>query len=181
MVKINKALNLVIPVRKDDEVYYVYSAPIRREAFEKYFLVLTKAYTELAGNGLLSQGARISTLMLKQVADDLGKSHHATEILQEIRRLSNVIACAPSGWESIPLNVAVERELIDPDDVFEIEGHQVFFTLISLVPTKNQAEEMLSHLPDMLGWLLTSSTPMEYIAGLPTLTETANTGKSRKA
>ena len=120
MVAINKALNLVIQVQAEDESYYVHAAPIRREAFEKYFMVMTKAYTDLAANGLLSQGARISAMMLKQVAEDLDKSEHAAELLQEIRRLSNVIIATPKGWESIPLAVAVERELIDADDVFDL-------------------------------------------------------------
>lgn len=177
MVAINKALNLVITVESDEETFYVHSTPILREAFEKYFFIMTKAYAEIAGNGLISQGDRISSLMLTEVAEEMGKLQQAKELLQEIRRLSNVIMATPKGWETIPLDVACGRNLIDDDAVLEIESHLVFFTLISQVLSKKNAAGLLSQLKVFLQWSLTPSTPMEFITGLQTSTETVNIGE----
>ena len=72
-MKIDKKLNLVIPIETDDGTLYVHSMPIRREIFDTYFLVLSKTFAAIHGEGLGEiAGPRVAALILKKIAMDTG-------------------------------------------------------------------------------------------------------------
>jgi len=100
-MKLDKALNLVIPIDQDEGRIYVHSTPISLEVFEKYFLAISKTFAAIYSEGLnVLAGPRVAALMLRRVSDDLGLD---TGLIDEIRRLSNVIV---SG-KAVPLEVAL--------------------------------------------------------------------------
>ena len=70
-MKINRALNLVIPVELESGTVYIHSTPISREVFEEFYLVISKTFTRIFTEGLGAiGGARIANLMLRDVAKE---------------------------------------------------------------------------------------------------------------
>ena len=73
-MKINKAMNIVVPVDIDGVECFVHSTPISFEVFEKYFLVISKTFSEIYSQGLSHVAApRVASLLLKKCAKDLGE------------------------------------------------------------------------------------------------------------
>ena len=105
-MRINKALNLVIPV--DWEMggqIFVHSTPISREVFEQYFLVISKTFAAIFSQGLGAvAGPRIAYLMLKKTAEDMGlwagPAGVGAGLMNEMIRLSNVIMPDEKGCKS---------------------------------------------------------------------------------
>ena len=154
-MKLNKALNLVIPVETDNGIIYVHSTPISRAIFEQYFLVISKTFSGIFSHGLGAlAGPRIAYLMLKQTAQELGmwEGQQGVEkgLINEIIRLSNIVITGENGWETIPLDTAIKHGKIDSDTLSEVEGELVFFTCISCMNKANQALMILETVSDQL-------------------------------
>lgn len=181
-MKINRALNLVIPVETENGQLYVHSTPISREIFEQYFLVISKTFASIFSQGLGAiSGPRIAYLMLKQTALELGVWHgecgvHAG-LVNEIIRLSNVLVSSSKGWKSIPLHTAIQKELIDSDTIAEIEGELVFFTCVSMMNKKSQIEGIMDTVNGLWGSQITSLESMVFMSSLMTSTEVENSGE----
>jgi hypothetical protein len=177
-MKIDKALNLVCPVDSDNGMVYIHSMPIGREVFERYFMVISKTFAALFSEGLNTvAGPRVAAMLLKKIAIEMGEwdGEAGVEIglMGEIRRLSNVAIPGPSGWSTVPLNVAVSREFIDQRDVDEAEGAIVFFTCISLMSKRNEAAYFVRMMCELWSTQTTSLSTTAYAASLPMLTATA--------
>lgn len=176
-MKINKALNLVIPVQRDDGEVFVHAMPISREVFERYFLVISKTFARIYGEGLnLIAGPRIAGLMLKQVATEMGVWDGADGIeiglMSEIRRLANVVLPGVKGWETIPLQEALDKKYFDADDVSEIEGAIVFFILVSAMHKKAEIQDFMSGIEHLWGTRSELSNCTAFAASLPISTAT---------
>ena len=133
-MKINRALNLVIPIDSEKGQLYVHSTPISREIFEQHFLVISKTFASIFSQGLGAIcGSRIAYLMLKQTAEDMGiwngVSGVKAGLVNEIIRLSNVVMPSSKGWKTIPLYTAIEKGNLDSETIAEIEGELIFFYL----------------------------------------------------
>lgn len=132
-MKIDERLNLVLPLYRDADPYaWVHSVPISREMFEAHYKLLNRAFTALMNEGQFS--GRVAHLLFRDVAKDLaGRAAEgerlAAPVLNEIRRLSNIALATPKGWETLPLDDALSRHLIDADDVAEVLSALVFFTV----------------------------------------------------
>jgi len=71
-MKINKKLNLVMGLDDGDGgTFHVYSVPIAREVFERYYLPLSRVFTEIMTLNLLVIGPTVAYNMLRDVAMDL--------------------------------------------------------------------------------------------------------------
>lgn len=92
---INERLHFVVPIYADDGdtiSAYVHSAPISREVFEAHFLLISKTFTAFHTEGLgFLGGPRVASLMLNKVAEKIGDQTGAIALMNEIRRLSNVL------------------------------------------------------------------------------------------
>jgi hypothetical protein len=176
-MKINRALNLVVPVELENGMAYVHSTPIAKVVFEEFYLVISKTFTRIFSEGLGAVGgARIAHLMLKETAgNDLPRVQQG--LINEIFRLSNVLTATPNGWKSLPLQTAVDSNVISEDDLSEIMGELVFFMCVSSVNKKSQIEDMMSAVNGLWGSSTTQLDCTAYMSSLQTSTVEGSIGK----
>jgi len=177
-MKIDRNLKLVMPIERG----WVHSMPISRHVFEKYFLPISKAFTRIYAAGLGSMtGPRVAAMMLRKVAEEDGvwEGQDGVEngLMNEIRRLSNVVMTGEKGWETIPYYDALRQKLLDEDEVSEVENALVFFTLASAMHRKNELAAILTSATRFWGGATSSLTLMAFVESLPTSTPEENTGE----
>lgn len=183
-MRIDKKLNLVIPVYGDDEKtprVYVHSTPVGTDIWEKYWEPVSLAFTRVMTGGHGSVGGpRIADKMLRKVAMELGvwDTPDGVErgLIAEIHRLTLVLAPADKGWETIPFDEAKKRAVLSPEDAAEIEGALCFFCLIYLMHRKSIRQQMLEVAMQLWGAQIESLGSTEFTNSLPTSTEGASTG-----
>lgn len=184
-MKINTALNLVISLVDDeDNIYaYVHSTPISYEVFEANYQLISRTYTEIMRNGadlMNVTGPKIASIVLADVAKGMaGAAGNAGLIsaafLAEVRRLSNVIMPKGDGWEPVPFQAALDRKMLQIEDVREVESVLIFFTSCwHLLPKKLRAG--LATVVPVWGGQTSSSSIMDFIASLPTSKKVATIG-----
>ena len=178
-MRINRALNLVIPVETDSGQIYVHSTPISRDIFEQYFMAISKTFAAIFSQGLgVVSGPRIAYLVLKQKAMEAGNWAGADGVemglVNEIIRLTNVIVPGDKGgWTTMPLASAISRNLIDADILAELEGELIFFTVVSLTAKRTQVASMMDTVNGLWGSESTAFSCTEYLNSLQTSTATA--------
>ena len=84
------------------------------------------------------------------------------------------------GWETLPFDVAVKREILDEDEEAETLSSLVFFTAISKVAPKDLKNSFLEMAGALRNWELSSLDSTGYMNGLPILTKKEPTGKKAK-
>src|SRR5215469_15371938 len=129
-MRFDRRLNLVIPVDTTAGEVQVFSTPIGRPTFERYYRVLARAWSVVATMGGVASGPRVAAMELRQTAidvgtwDDVGSDVGVQRgLLEEIRRLTNVLVPRSrddgGGWEMIPLMDAVRAGTLDEEDLSE--------------------------------------------------------------
>jgi hypothetical protein len=181
-VKLNRKLNLVLDVETENGTVHVHSVPIGREIFEDNFLPISRAFTAVYTNGLGPvTGPRVAALLLRQEAQTLGVWERTQQsLMAEIYRLTNVVAPGPSGWETMPFDVAKKRGIIDINDAAEVENCIVYFTCASLIHLKAELTVAMEGLSTLWGAQTTSSNVTEYTRSLPISTQEETTGENAK-
>ncbi len=180
-MKIDKALNLIVDVENEDgQIIRVHSMPLLRETFERYFLVLSKTFSAIVGEGLGAiSGPRVAALMLKRIAMDMGEWEGVAGVenglLVEIRRLSNVIMPTDTGWQSVPFQDAIAHQYLSAEDIEEVENIIVFFILNSAMHRQARKQVFINAGAQLWGALTTSLSVTEYRNSLPISTETGIT------
>jgi hypothetical protein len=191
-MKIDKNLNLVITLdRGEDDKVHVYHTPILRATFERYYRVISKVMTDIyAENLTFFSGPAVCSLMLKDTAEHMlradgsglnwweGPDGVKDGLVEEIRRLTNVLVLGSNGWEVIPYTTALKRDVFTEDEAAEVEGSIAFFTFSSRMKTNPVMNRGLLAAASMLEWELTSSSLMEYRTSLMTLIEDESIGES---
>jgi hypothetical protein len=137
-MKIDRKLNLVQKFESGGTSIYVHSTPISRVVWEEYFEVIAKTYSKIFSGGMgATSGPRTASLMLRKIAKSdgewLGDGGVEIGLMGEIRRLTSVVVAGPGGWQAIPLETAIGRNVIDADSVSEAENAIVFFIVASAV------------------------------------------------
>jgi hypothetical protein len=181
-VKLNRKLNLVMDIETGDGLVHVHSVPISREVFEDNFLVISRAFTAVYTNGLGPvTGPRVAALLLKQEAETLGVwAKTQQSLMAEIYRLTNVVAPGPTGWETIPFDVAKKRGILDDSDAAEVENCIVYFTCASSIHLRAEMAVAIEGLKTLWGAQTTLSNVTEYMRSLPISTPEGTTGESPK-
>jgi hypothetical protein len=183
-VRIDRRLNIVFPIERESGPIYVHATPISRETFERYFVPISKTFAAIYAEGLnVIAGPRIAALMLKRIATEMGTLDGPTGVrrglLLEMQRLANVVLPHPSGngWGTMPLHDAIDRELLDEDDVAEVEGVLAFFTCVSAMHTRAQLPAILA---GMSLWQAQTSSlnSTEFANSLQTSTPAESSGGS---
>lgn len=176
-MKIDRSLKLVIPMESGA---LVHCTPVGREVFEQFFMVLGKTFTAVFAQGMGAfAGPRVAYLMLKQVASEMGIWAEVEKgFINEVIRLTNVAIPGEKGWQTLPLHVAYEREVIDAEDRQDIEGELVFFTLVALMNKRAQVVEVMEAVGGLWGSQTTSLGFTEYRNSLTTLTAPASSGEN---
>ncbi len=174
-MKIDRKLNLVVPVDRHSGKLYVHSTPISSETFETYALVLAKTFSSIYSEGLGSiAGPRVAAIQLKRIALSIdeweGPEGVENGLLQEIIRLSNVVVPDEKGWQTLPLHDALSKDLIEGDDFSEVMNALVFFTLVSSMHRRNQIATILKGIGPLWDTQTTSLSSTEFAASLTTST-----------
>ena len=189
-MQINENLNLVVPIRSDDKGVQVYGfhTPISREVFEANYRILSATKSALASKGTYYQmdaGPRITSLTIKDEArkdaaergdlDESGKPRDDTAValLAEIKRLTMILAPSPDGWDSIPVDVAIQQKVIDAEEWQEAESSIAFFTCHYAMGRRGERAGIARATASLLKGSSTSSPLSEFCASLMTLTKVA--------
>lgn len=178
-MRINKKLNLVIPVEDESgSTFYVHAKPFSREAFEANYMLFSQAFASMIENGIqVTAGPRVAALVLHDIAVKMGKESDYTAIIAEIKRTSTVVKSTSSGFEPKMLSSAIAHGDIDEDDASYIEGVICFFTLASAMWRGDRLSATLAFMNGLWGTLTESLDCTGFIASLKTQTTEDDTGK----
>jgi hypothetical protein len=181
-MRIDRKLNLVIPIVRSDGVeIYTHSTPIGADIFDKYFLVIAKTFTAIYTEGLGAIGGpRIADKMLKRVAEQLGvwDTPDGVErgLVNEMRRLTNVVFPGNRGWDSLMFDDAVKNGAMDEADAVEVLASLTFFTVASCMHKRGDLQAVLSGGMSIWGARIESSSCTEFMRSLPTSIVAASSG-----
>ncbi|WP_105266329.1 MULTISPECIES: hypothetical protein [unclassified Escherichia] len=178
-MKISRNLNLIIPVRTEKGNGWIHATPISKEVFKEHFFILSKTFSAIFSEGLgVVAGPRIAFLMLERISRDSGiwdddKGVRNT-LVNEIIRLANLVyPVEGKGYDTIPLDMALEREIVELDDV---AGELVFFTCVSSINSPEQAKGTMDVVNGIWSTQCSSLNLTEWIVSLPTLKSAASSG-----
>lgn len=185
-MKINKKLNIVVTVDTDDGEVFVHSVPISREIFEKYVFIVSKTLSVLYEEGLtVFAGPRVAAITLRNIAIERGiwDGPQGVEngLMNEIRRLTNVVVPGERGWTTIPFYDAMNSGTLDDTTVAEIEGQLVFFTCVCAMHKPKEIPGLLDGTNEIWGSQSTLLNSTEWAASLPTSTPAASSGETATA
>jgi hypothetical protein len=178
------------PVMFQPVIAYVHSTPLAAETVDKHFLILGQTFSSIFNNGLgTAAGPGMAMRLLKSLAirtrqwEDSpdGEQGVRTGLVEEIRRLTMVIVPGASGWQPIPLQVAVDRKILIEEDRSEVENAIVFFIAVSATLNRAERKPMLETACGLWSALLSQSNPTDFAASLTTSTETASSGEKSHA
>ncbi|MGS8048590.1 hypothetical protein ACQ94G_14245 [Escherichia coli] len=178
-MKIARNLNLIIPVRTGKGNGWIHATPISKEVFKEHFFILSKTFSAIFSEGLgVVAGPRIACLMLERISSDMniwdGEKGVRNTLVNEIIRLANLVyPVEGKGYDTLPLDMALERGIVEFDDV---AGELVFFTCVSSINTPEQTEQMMLAVSGMWNSRTSSLSLTEWIASLPTLKPVASSG-----
>lgn len=172
-MRIDKRLNLVIPIEDETGTIYIHATPLSHVAFERYYKVLARAFTVIVSNYSVVAGPRVALMTLREVASEVGmKDEVETGLIPEIRRSTNMLVPADGGgFETVMFQTALDRKMLSEEDVSEVENALVFFTVYSAMLKRTQRVELLDGAAKMWGASITSLSVTEYGASLKTSIE----------
>jgi len=185
-VKIDRNLALVMQVQTEEKgTIYVHSVSISRAVFEQFYLEIGKVFSQCFDSvnqaHLALSAPQLAYPALKSMAIKAGNWEGTDGVkfglVNEIKRLTNVMISGERGWETLPLDVALKQGAINEDEEAEILSSLVFFTAISKVAPKDLKNSFLEMAGALRNWELSSLSCMDYQNGLPILTKEGDTGK----
>ena len=188
-MKIDRNLNLVMQVQTGrNGLVYIHSASISRSVFEQFYLELGKVFSQCFDSinqaHLALSAPQLAYPALKSLALKAGNwdgnGGVKFGLINEIVRLTNVIMSTEKGWETIPFDVAVKREILDEDEEAETLSSLVFFTAISKVAPKDLKNSFLEMAGALRNWEISSLDCTAFQNGLPIQTKPETTGKKVK-
>src|SRR4051812_7863049 len=123
-MKIDRRLNIVIPVENEDgSVFYAYAEPVGEAVFTANFRIFSKAFSIMMSEGGQATGPRLAAMYLQLAADSTDETGEAYKtLMNEIRRLTNLVILVDGKWQTIPYDDAVRRKFIGSEDVKAVEG-----------------------------------------------------------
>ena len=158
----------------------VHSVPIDADIFEEHFIIISKVFAEVYISYGPLIGPRTSALMLRKIASEggiwEGKGGVKNTLFAEIRRLTNVAIAGAKGWEVLPYQDAITRDVLDPATVAEVDSALVYFTVASCIHQRRNLGRMLDEAFRLWGAQTTSSDCTEWEQSLPILTPDADIG-----
>jgi len=182
-MKVNDKLNLVIPITEGPPVVSAFHTPISREVFEANYRILAATKASLASKGLHYQavtGPQIAALALKEEGRKEAEAHDAdgdagaTQLLEEMKRLTVVLAPGDQGWDKLPVEAAINADVIDKEDWEEVAAQLVFFTCHYWLTKKSDRRGMMDTTASLLDASVTHFTVTDYCDSLRTSTKDAD-------
>lgn len=178
MIRIDKKLNLVIPIEDQGGTFYVHATPLSHQVFEKYYKVLARTFTVIVSMYSEVSGPRVALMTLREVAENIGMKDDVEQgLIPEIRRSTNMLVPAEGGgFETVMFQTALDRKMLSEEDVSEVENALAFFTVYSAMLKRAQRVELLDGAAKMWGAQVTSLSVTEFGASLKTSTEKESSG-----
>jgi hypothetical protein len=170
-VKLNRKLNLIATIESERGTLHIIAAPIARTVFEDNFMIMCRAYSAVYSNGLgVLTGPRAAALLIKREAKEIGEEIKGNMLIEEIHRLTNVLAPTMNGggYELMDYNIAVKQGIIDEDAAADIDAAICFFTLALRAGPQRQVQTLLEALGIFWNAETTSLTLTEYMRSLQT-------------
>lgn len=186
-MRIDKRLNIVIELPRDGEgKLYVHATPISREAFETYFLPIAVAFSRIWSEGLsVMSGPRVALMMLKKISEERkiweGPEGVQQGLVEEMKRLTNVVVKTPSGWSTVPMYNALQQGLLSDEEQHHAENAICFFILASAMYRRRELAGVLEGMNDLWGTRNVLFNATEFAASLMTSTEGENIGEKTAA
>lgn len=180
-MKISRNLNLIIPVQTEKGKAWVHATPISKEVFKEHFFILSKTFSAIFSEGLgVVAGPRVAFLMLERIASDMniweGEKGVRNTLVNEVIRLANLVyPVEGKGYDTIPLDMALERDVVDIDDVI---GELVFFTCVSSINSADQTKATMDVVNGIWGTRISSLQLTGWIASLPTSKPEGSSGET---
>lgn len=180
-MQLDRRLNLVAPIHREEGTIYVHSTPISKDVYQRYWRVMARAYAAILSENLTSfAGPQTAYFMLRDTAMEMrvweGKDGVEIGLVAEIRRLTNVGMPGNNGWEAVPLEDVRTQKLIDDDHLTEVENLIVFFTLVSHVALMEDRKGIMGLVLVLWKAQTTFSNCTEFLASLPTSKPAEPTG-----
>lgn len=183
-MKLDKRLNFVIPVERPDGTKdFVHASPIGEETFDKYFLIIGQAFSQMYAGGLgLFAGPRVAAKLVKKIAVDAGTWDGPEGIenglFRDMRQRANFVS---AGRPPIPFDDAVASGDLSAEDASEVENALAFFMVASSMHKRSELPTILTVVSRIWDAQTSSLNATEFSASLGTLTRAENTGAKAKA
>jgi hypothetical protein len=169
-MRINEALNIVMPLYDDDTqdnvIGWVHSVPIPRLMFEAHYKLLAATLHEITPQGLF--GMRTATLTLRDISRE--KRLDADGFLNEVKRLSTFAGLTAAGWETMPLDDAIQHHRISEEDEAEVLNALVVFIAASALMPRAEVRRNLPGIMSAWNARTTSLGSTAWVASLTTST-----------
>ena len=174
------------PVMIQPVTAYVHSTPLAAEIVEKHFLILGQTFSQIFNQGLgAAAGPGMAMRLMKRIAQRTGEwdGDEGVEkgLVEEIRRCTMVVVSGASGWTAVPLQVAVDRKVLDDEDRREVENAIVFFIAVSATLNRAERKPMLESACALWSAQLSSLNASAFAASLPRSTGTGSSGETSPA
>ena len=82
------------------------------------------------------------------------------------KRLTVILSPSAAGYEMLPVDVAIERKVIDAEDWAEADDALIFFTCGWSIATRQRRAASADTLALAIGGSITSSSPTAFAASL---------------
>ena len=180
-MRIDKRLNLVIPIERETGTVYVHSMPISAEVFDRYYLPIARTYADISRSGIVFISApRVAAKMLKKTAIELGvwEGPEGVEagLVGEMRRLSSVITLGDNGWQQTMLDIALKREAITAEEYSDVENMLTFFMVSCSLERGMELQAVLAFVCRAWRVQTTLSNATEFRASLTISKEDESSG-----
>lgn len=172
-VAIDRRLNLVTSVITEVGQVYVHSTPISSAIFRQYHMIIGKTFASIWSEAGIISGPRMAAMILEDIAREMNVWDDVQAgLMGEMHRLTNVIFPKPDGgWQVLPLELATKHAGLTEDDIAEVDGLLVFFTVNSVMQRRTAVASVLDRM-GLWGAQTSFLNATAFLNSLPILTET---------
>lgn len=195
-MRIDKQLHLVLDIFNDDADFdakppnpptlraVVHAAPIGAETFDAYFEPIGRVFAKMQAFTAIS-APKIADKILRSVATEMGiweSDERAGRIgvkdglVEEIHRLTNVLAPTKTGWRDLMFKEALDGSVLSAREAAEVDAMLIFFTVGSHMYPLQDARMALDGAMSLRGARVVYSSFTELKASLATSTAGGNSG-----
>lgn len=177
---LNRKLNIVLsPITTAKGKVHVHSVPVGLTTFRDNCRYLGRVWTAIqtGGYGPVTGPTLAAYLVMDEARREDNEAAVEKSLMNEIRRLTNVIYAGDRGWESMPFLECVKRGVLTDEEAAETENLLVYFTCASWMKLPPPLDAM-AQLRTLWGALTISSTATDYKNSLPMPTQDESTGEN---
>ncbi len=142
--------------------------------FERYHSVIATAFTRIYTTVGYKIGPRVAAMTLREVAQERevwdGAEGVKHGLVDEMHRLTNVLALTDQGWRPVPWDAALKAGYMDEEDASVVDNALTFFSVAYRMHRKSERGGILSSAAEFWGGQTTSLDCTAFVASLTTLT-----------